>query len=135
MVPIIHISGNAIPEQGMRQPTTKKEAENHDRIKKDPKVLENMITGLERSYYILNACYSRTVERPLLKHGESLRKMSMLMIDPFSTNISTQNLIFYSVLNTKSRSVYTKIYTNLMMVMQKYNKEKRRIKLKSNWVR
>nr|ABU88719.1 telomerase reverse transcriptase [Strongylocentrotus purpuratus] len=55
-------------EQGMRQPTEKKEAENHDRIKKDPKVLENMITGLERSYYILNACYSRTVGRTLLKH-------------------------------------------------------------------
>nr|ACL80757.1 telomerase reverse transcriptase [Strongylocentrotus purpuratus] len=56
-------------EQGMRQPTKKKEAENHDRTKKDPKVLENRITGLERSYYILNACYSRTVGRTLLKHN------------------------------------------------------------------
>nr|ACL80760.1 telomerase reverse transcriptase [Strongylocentrotus purpuratus] len=55
-------------EQGMRQPTKRKEAENHDRIKKDPTVLESMITGLERSYYILNACYSRTVGRTLLKH-------------------------------------------------------------------
>lgn len=84
MVPIIHISVNAIPEQGMRQPSQRKEAENNcEEIKKDPKVLESMITGLERSYYILNACYSRTVGQTLLKHGKSLRKMSMLMIDPF----------------------------------------------------
>nr|ACL80762.1 telomerase reverse transcriptase [Strongylocentrotus purpuratus]ACL80763.1 telomerase reverse transcriptase [Strongylocentrotus purpuratus] len=55
-------------EQGMRQPTQTKEAENRKEIKKDPKVLESMITGLERSYYILNACYSRTVGRTLLKH-------------------------------------------------------------------
>nr|NP_001165522.1 telomerase reverse transcriptase-long isoform 1 [Strongylocentrotus purpuratus]ACL80758.1 telomerase reverse transcriptase [Strongylocentrotus purpuratus] len=55
-------------EQGMRQPTQRKEAENREESKEDPKVLESMITGLERSYYILNACYSRTVGRTLLKH-------------------------------------------------------------------
>lgn len=89
MVLIIHISGYAIPEQGMRQPIQRKEVENREESKKHPKDFDGMITGLERSYYILNACYSRTVGRTLLKHGKLLRKISMLTIDPFSFNIST----------------------------------------------